>query len=163
MKPIAIARTTFKERYGTPYQATSNRGLAEEWKGEQEPQIKSGYLELILDHVPLDAIKDLEGFEYIWAIAFMHMNNTWHPLVRPPREPDPHKKHGVFATRSPHRPNFVAMSALKVERIEGHRIHVESLDFLDNTPILDIKPYLPYADAFPDAKQGWTETLDNSR
>jgi hypothetical protein len=69
-------------------------------------------------------------------------------------------KRGVFATRSPHRPNPIGISALRLDRIEGLTLHVGELDILDGTPVLDIKPYLPYADAFPDSGTGWLENPD---
>lgn len=78
-------------------------------------------------------------------------------MVLPPR--GAHIKRGVFATRSPYRPNPIGMSAVKVDRIEGLRIFIRQFDLLDGTPILDIKPYLPYADSFPDSAAGWTEAL----
>jgi hypothetical protein len=80
--------------------------------------------------------------------------------VLPPRSD---KKRGVFATRSPHRPNPIGMSAVRLDRVEGLVVHVRDLDLLDGTPVIDIKPYLPYADAFPDARMGWLDAPDPRR
>lgn len=99
------------------------------------------------------ALEDLEGFERIWVIYLFHHNPHWKPKVRPPRGSE--HKVGVFATRAPYRPNPIGMSCVKLVKISGLRLTVEGADLLDGTPVLDIKPYLPYADAFPDAKVGW--------
>lgn len=104
-----------------------------------------------------EALKDLEGFERIFLIYRFHKNETWKPKVMPPRG---NKKRGVFATRSPHRPNFLGLSCVKLIKVDGLSLLIEDHDLLDGTPILDIKPYLVYADAFPNAKQGWLEELE---
>ncbi|MEE3258838.1 MAG: tRNA (N6-threonylcarbamoyladenosine(37)-N6)-methyltransferase TrmO [Candidatus Latescibacterota bacterium] len=97
----------------------------------------------------------LADFARIWVLYELHLNETWHPLVEPPRA-GMHKL-GVFATRSPHRPNRLGMSCVRLLDIDGGRLHVGQHDLLDGTPVLDIKPYLPYADAFPDARAGWVD------
>lgn len=99
------------------------------------------------------ALEDLEGFERIWLIYVFHHNPHWKPKVLPPRGSD--RKVGVFATRAPYRPNPLGMSCVKLVSIQGLRLTVEGADLLDGTPVLDIKPYLPYADSFPDARTGW--------
>ncbi len=106
------------------------------------------------------ALQDLSDFSHIWVLYRFHLNEEWKPMVTPPRGTD--KKIGVFATRSPHRPNFIGMSCLEVQMIDGLSIYVKGHDILDGTPILDIKPYLPYADSFPKAKTGWIEGVDQS-
>ncbi len=106
------------------------------------------------------ALDDLEGIERIWIIYLFHLNQkNWKPKVNPPRNPDGIKR-GVFATRAPYRPNPIGMSCVKVSKIKGLKIWVNECDLLDSTPILDIKPYLPYADSFPEAKIGWLEDID---
>jgi tRNA-Thr(GGU) m(6)t(6)A37 methyltransferase TsaA len=105
------------------------------------------------------ALKDLEGFERIWLIYDFHHNENWKPMVMPPR--GPRVKRGVFATRSPYRPGGIGMSCVELVRIEGLQLFVKGFDLLDQTPILDIKPYLPYSDAFPQARAGWTEGLED--
>jgi tRNA-Thr(GGU) m(6)t(6)A37 methyltransferase TsaA len=102
------------------------------------------------------ALEDLAGFEKIWLIYWFHRNRTWKPKVLPPRSKD-FKKRGVFATRSPHRPNPIGLSLVTLVSIEGRVLKVADTDLLDGTPILDIKPYLPYAEAFSDAKMGWLD------
>jgi tRNA-Thr(GGU) m(6)t(6)A37 methyltransferase TsaA len=104
------------------------------------------------------ALKDLAGFERIWLLYDFHHNSNWKPLVKPPR--GPHEKRGVFATRSPYRPNPLGLTCVELVKVEGLKIYVKSHDLLDGTPILDIKPYLPYADAFPDSKIGWLEGIE---
>lgn len=101
-----------------------------------------------------DALADLDGFDTIWVIFLFHQNQNWHPMVRPPRHTD--RKVGLFATRSPYRPNPIGISAVHLERIQGLELWISRHDLLDGTPILDIKPYLPYADSFPYASRGWT-------
>jgi len=106
------------------------------------------------------AIKDLEGFDRIWVIYRFHLNNNWKPMVTPPRHT--RKKVGVFATRAPHRPNQIGISCVKLENIKGLEISISESDILDGSPVLDIKPYLPYSDSFPDAATGWVKSgLEN--
>jgi tRNA-Thr(GGU) m(6)t(6)A37 methyltransferase TsaA len=152
LTPIAIARSPYKERFGTPRQASVT---AESRDGE----VREGVIEL-LPHVRAEALHSLEGFDYVWVIYLFHLNQNdrWPTLVRPPRDPD--RQHGVLATRSPHRPNPIGLSALRIARVEGRAVHVRGLDLLDGTPVLDLKPYVPYADAFPDARAGWVDEAD---
>ncbi|MBE0645791.1 MAG: tRNA (N6-threonylcarbamoyladenosine(37)-N6)-methyltransferase TrmO [Bacteroidetes bacterium] len=99
------------------------------------------------------ALDDLEGFERIWLIYVFHLNTGWKPRVHVPR----HRadKVGVFATRAPYRPNPVGLSCVRLLGIDGLTLHIAECDLLDGTPVLDIKPYLPYADSFTDAATGW--------
>ncbi|MFI5252902.1 MAG: tRNA (N6-threonylcarbamoyladenosine(37)-N6)-methyltransferase TrmO [Bacteroidota bacterium] len=106
------------------------------------------------------ALHDLEGFERIWILFWFDKNKDWSPKVLPPRSG--RTKRGVFSTRSPHRPNPLGLSLCKLLKVNGLSVHVENPDLLDGTPILDIKPYLPYAEAFPDSRSGWLETIDQS-
>jgi tRNA-Thr(GGU) m(6)t(6)A37 methyltransferase TsaA len=149
LRPMAVVRSPYKERYGTPRQASVLD------PGEREPQ--EGIIEL-LDWVPAPALKDLDGFDYIWVIALLHLNESWKPVLSPPRDPS-RQGRGVLATRAPHRPNFLGLSALQLLRVQGREIHVRGLDLLDGTPVLDVKPYVPYADAFPEAGAGWVGPL----
>jgi tRNA-Thr(GGU) m(6)t(6)A37 methyltransferase TsaA len=100
------------------------------------------------------ALEDLDGWDFIWVVFWFHLNTGWRPKVLPPRSS---QRRGVFSTRSPHRPNPLGLSVLKLERVEGLILHVANLDLVDGTPVLDIKPYVPYADALPEAKTGWLE------
>lgn len=106
------------------------------------------------------ALQDLDGFDRIFVIYHFDRNDSWKPKVLPPRG---EKKRGVFATRSPHRPNFLGLSCLELVGIDGLTLNVKNHDLLDGTPIFDIKPYLVYADSFPDAKQGWLDELETEK
>jgi tRNA-Thr(GGU) m(6)t(6)A37 methyltransferase TsaA len=101
------------------------------------------------------ALEDLERWELIWVIFWFHLNPGWRPKVLPPRSTTGRK--GVFATRSPHRPNPLGMSVVRLERIEGLVLHISDADMLDGTPVLDLKPYVAYTDAHPGAGAGWLE------
>jgi len=118
----------------------------------------AGYIELIKGENYEQALKDLNGFDYIWIIFVFHHNSTWKPVTNPPYN-DGNGKKGTFATRSPYRPNPIGMSCVRLEKISGNRIYVSASDILNNTPVLDIKPYIPDYDSFPDASRGW---LDNA-
>ncbi len=102
------------------------------------------------------ALEDIAGWERLWVIFWFHHNAGWRPKVLPPRSGAGRK--GVFATRAPHRPNPLGLSVVRLERVAGLQLFVRDVDMLDGTPVLDIKPYLPYADAFPDSRHGWLET-----
>lgn len=106
------------------------------------------------------ALEDLDGFSKIWLIYWFDRNENWKPKVLPPRGPA--VKRGVFATRSPHRPNPIGLSLVDLIEIKGRTLYLGNVDLLDKTPILDIKPYLPYAEAFPEAKAGWLEGLSST-
>jgi len=99
-------------------------------------------------------LQDLSGFSRIWLLFCFHRHQTWRPLVVPPRHRT--RKVGVFASRSPYRPNPLGLSCVRLLEVRQNEIIVSGHDLLDGTPILDIKPYLPYADSFPDATPGWT-------
>ncbi len=104
------------------------------------------------------ALEDLNGFEYIWVLFWFHQNKNWKPKVLPPNSG--RIKHGVFATRSPHRPNLIGLSLCKLLEVHGRTICIENPDMLDRTPVLDIKPYIPHAEAFPNARAGWIEAMN---
>jgi tRNA-Thr(GGU) m(6)t(6)A37 methyltransferase TsaA len=147
-KPIGIAQTPFTQRFGIPRQP----GLVPEARG---------IIKLGRDPDFLHAIKGLEQFTHLWLIFVFHAHggNKWKPTIRPPRLGG-QVKMGVLASRSPHRPNPIGLSAVELDRIDfeakgGPEIHVKGIDLLDGTPILDIKPYLPYADSIPNAGSGW--------
>lgn len=115
-----------------------------------------GVIRLLPGHNYEHALEDLEGWERIWVIFWFHLNPGWRPKVLPPRSASGRK--GVFSTRSPHRPNPLGLSALKLVRVEGLDVHVRGVDLLDGTPVLDIKPYVAYTDAWPDSRAGWLAT-----
>ena len=103
------------------------------------------------------ALRDLEGFERIWVIFQFHENEGWRPTTRPPVPPKGRDRVGTFASRSPYRPNPIGLSCVRLLKIEGLTLFVDEADLLNETPVLDIKPYIPMADAFPEAKAGWVE------
>ncbi|MBD5168908.1 MAG: tRNA (N6-threonylcarbamoyladenosine(37)-N6)-methyltransferase TrmO [Oscillibacter sp.] len=149
IKPIAHINTDFKEKFGIPRQS----GLVEALRASIvfEPEYR----------VP-DAVRGLEEFSHIWLLwefSRAHREN-WSPTVRPPRLGG-NKRVGVFATRSPFRPNALGLSAVRLEGVEtdGPVLYVSGADLLDGTPIYDIKPYLPYADAIPGASGGFTDQM----
>jgi tRNA-Thr(GGU) m(6)t(6)A37 methyltransferase TsaA len=145
LSAIGIVRSDYRERHGTPRQSTV---------GEK----KRSRIELFTDRVPQEALQGLEGIEYLWVIAWLHLNRHWNPTVIPPR--GPRVRRGVLATRAPHRPNQLGLSATRLIAVRGSVLVVEGLDLLDKTPVLDIKPYIPYADAHPNASAGWVDELD---
>ncbi|MBO4344943.1 MAG: tRNA (N6-threonylcarbamoyladenosine(37)-N6)-methyltransferase TrmO [Victivallales bacterium] len=106
------------------------------------------------------ALYRLDSFSHIWLVFLFDKNTTWKPMILPPRHT--RRKVGLFASRSPYRPSGIGMSCVRLVSVNGLDIHVQGHDLLDGTPILDIKPYLPYADSFPDASLGWTAEDDSS-
>ena len=152
MKVIARIRTDFPTKFGIPRQS----GLVESLKARIvfEPEYRNPA-----------ALRGLDGFSHIWLIwEFSEaLRDGWSPTVRPPRLGG-NKRVGVFATRSPFRPNSLGLSSVRLERIEtdsefGPVLHVAGADLLDNTPIYDIKPYLPHVDSHPDAQGGFAAPL----
>ena len=113
----------------------------------------SGSIELG-ETIPLEALDDLAGFERIWVITWLDRASGWKPKVTPPRGDG---KRGVFATRAPHRPNPIGLSCVRLVSIEGRTLTIDDHDLLDGTPVIDLKPYLPYSEAFAEARAGWAE------
>ncbi len=151
MEPIGVIHSLYTERHGTPRQAVIH--------GRDRPEaFEPAQVRLFPDRIPEKALRDLDGFDRIWLLTWLHLNPKWGPLVRPPRGS---KRRGVLATRSPHHPNPIGLSAVDVERVEGLIIHIRGCDLIAGTPVLDIKPYVPYCDAFPASKAGWVDELDD--
>ncbi len=164
-KVIARIRSDFHDKFGIPRQSGLLKGLKSRIVFEPEFRIA-------------DALRGLEGFSHLWLLWIFSENvrsdekgeNRWSPTVRPPRLGG-NKRLGVFATRSSFRPNPLAMSCVKIEKIllgdsgsaedraQGPQIVVSGADLMDGTPLVDIKPYLPYADAIPDAEGGFAEAV----
>ena len=146
MQPIAYIRSPFAEKFGVPRQ------------GNLAPHVIS---EIVFEPAfrNEDCVRGLEKFSHLWLIWQFHCNGQeWHPTVRPPRLGG-NTRLGVFATRSPFRPNGLGLSVVKLVSVEpGPVIRVSGADMVDGTPIFDIKPYVPYSDAIPDAAGGFTET-----
>ena len=148
MKSIARIRSDFPTKFGIPRQS----GLVQALRSTVvfEPEYRNP-----------DALRGLEGFDYIWLIwqFSASVREDWSPTVRPPRLGG-NVRMGVFATRSPFRPNPIGLSSVRLEQIELHPelgplLHVTGADLMDGTPILDIKPYVPYADSHPEAAGGF--------
>ena len=148
--PVGVVRSPYVERHGTPRQATVGDvdtvgviALNPEFRG---------------------SLKSLSGFDYVWVLAHMHLQTgkLRRFQIKPPRGND---RHGVFATRAPHRPSPISLSALKLVGVDEEKLEitVRGLDLLDGTPVLDVKPYVPYCDAFPDARVGWVDALEDER
>ena len=149
MRPIGYVRSPYAQRIDAPHQATVVEGTSTGSPAE-------AVIELEPD-LPEEALRGLEGFERIWVIFVFHRSQGWAPLVRPPRG---RLKRGVLATRSPHRPNAIGLSAVELVAVEGRTLRLRGVDFLDGTPVLDVKPYVPYADAFPGSRAGWIDEVD---
>ena len=145
LSPIGWVRSPYQRRFGTPQQAAAFDSHAE------------AILEFDAARIPEAALADLAGIERLWVLSLLHRGGTWAATVRPPR--GTRQRRGLFATRSPDRPNPIGLSAVRLLRVEGHRLHVRGVDLIDGTPILDVKPYIPYADAFPDSKAGWIDEI----
>ena len=148
--PIGLVRTPYARRIDAPHQPTvvegTETGAPVEATLELDPSL------------PETVLRDLEGFDRIWLIFAFHQSEGWAPLVQPPR--GPRGKRGVLATRSPHRPNAIGLSSVELVAVEGRTLRLRGVDLLDGTPVLDLKPYVPYADAFPGARAGWIDAVD---
>ncbi|MCR4607270.1 MAG: tRNA (N6-threonylcarbamoyladenosine(37)-N6)-methyltransferase TrmO [Oscillospiraceae bacterium] len=146
IEPIARIKTDFPGKFGIPRQS----GIA----GELE-----GIIEFEKDYADREAIRGIEEFTHLWLIWGFSENESWSPTVRPPRLGGNVRK-GVFATRSPFRPNGLGLSCVRLLRVEDSgqgmpKLIVGGVDLMDGTPIYDIKPYIPYADSIPDASSGF--------
>ena len=148
MKVIAHIRSDFSSKFGVPRQS----GLVDSLEAAIvfEPEYRNA-----------DAVRGMEGFSHLWLIWAFHqaVRDTWSPTVRPPRLGG-NIRMGVFATRSPFRPNPIGLSSVRLDRVEttaehGPVIYVRGADLVDGTPIFDIKPYIPYADSHPEAVGGF--------
>ena len=148
MRAIARVHSDFPSKFGVPRQS----GLVEDLTSTLvfEPEFRSE-----------DALRGLEGFSHLWLVWVFHQaaQRDWSPTVRPPRLGG-NARMGVFATRSPFRPNPIALSAVRLDGVErteawGTVLRLRGADLVDGTPVLDVKPYLPYADCIPDALGGF--------
>ncbi len=145
--PIGYFKCENSKKYAAPRQAV----LADKGEG----------VICLSEPINQDCINDLVGFDRVWLIYDFHCNEGWKAKVRPPRGSS--TKRSVFSTRSPYRPNSIGMSCVKLNKIDGLKILVSEFDLLDGTPILDIKPYLPYADSFKDSAIGWVAEQEESK
>jgi tRNA-Thr(GGU) m(6)t(6)A37 methyltransferase TsaA len=145
VRPIGTLRSCYGQKFGIPRQA----GLV---------PAATAVLELDPAVVTRDALRGLEGFSHVWVIFRFHLAADVKMTVRPPRLGGA-RRVGVLATRSPHRPNHLGLSAVALARVDldGLSLELRGGDFLDGTPVYDVKPYLPYADALPDATAAWAD------
>jgi len=146
---IGVIRSPYKEKFAVPRQP----GLVKSSGGE---------LHLIAPYNQADAVRGLEAFSHLWLLFIFHqtMEGGWRPTVRPPRLGG-NARMGVFATRSTFRPNPIGMSLVELKgiRCQGEQVILDlgSLDLVDGTPVVDIKPYLPFAEALPEAKASYAQ------
>lgn len=145
ISPIGFAYTDNKKQEGTPIQPRFAQGV----KGviELQEQYQGG-------------LKDLDGFERIWVIFWLHQAREYSLEVTPYRDT---VKRGLFSTRAPMRPNPIGISCVRLEKIEGNRLYISEVDLLDGTPVLDIKPYSKQFDAFETERNGWLDTSGEER
>ena len=149
IEPIAYIRTDFPEKFGIPRQSGRVSAL-------------QGRIVFERAYRNPDALREIEGFSHLWLIFDFSLahRKSWSATVRPPRLGG-NRRIGVFASRSPYRPNPLGLSCVRLERVEqtedGAELIVSGVDLLDGTPIFDIKPYIPYADCVPQAVGGYTE------
>ncbi len=138
-KPIGIIHSPFKEPKGTPIQPSGAKGI-------------NGTVEIFLEYA--QGIKDLEGFSHIILIYHFHLSKKSSLKVKPYLDDE---VHGVFAMRGPSRPNPIGISAVRLLRVEGTTLHIQDVDIVDGTPLLDIKPYVPEFDMREVGRIGWLE------
>ena len=136
-RPIGIIRSPYKETEGTPIQTTGAKGVG--GTAEIVPECAEG-------------LRDLEGFSHIILIYHFHLSRGYALTVKPFLDDTPR---GVFATRAPKRPNAIGISVVRLVKIEGTTLHIEGVDIVDSTPLLDIKPYVPEFDAKEAERTGW--------
>jgi len=148
LEPIGIVRTS----------------LATKVEAARQPRAAQGArarIELFPGRNFEHALEDLSSWKLIWVVFWFHHNPGWRPKVLPPRSTSGRK--GVFSTRSPHRPNPIGLSVVRLEKVEGLNVHILDADMLEGTPVLDIKPYVAYTDSHPDAGDGWLDEAEASR
>jgi tRNA-Thr(GGU) m(6)t(6)A37 methyltransferase TsaA len=137
--PIGIVHSPFKASEGTPIQPKAGKGYKAKIEVFQEYK---------------EGLKDLDGFSHIIVIYQFHLSKDYKLLVKPYLEEN---YHGVFATRAPKRPNQIGLSVVRLLSVDDHIIHIENVDMLDNTPVIDIKPYVGEFDHDEEIKAGWLE------
>ena len=144
VQPVGVMRSPYRYHLGTPRQP----GTCE------DGSVRKG--QIVLRPGLQNLVQDLDGFSHIWVLFWFNYSRGWNHTVKPPRDS---QHRGLYATRAPHRPNPLGLSVLALERVEGCLLTVGDHDILDGSPILDIKPYVRYADSRPDAVCGWVDEL----
>lgn len=143
MTPVGVMHSPYQFHPGTPRQPAAT----------SDPDVEGT---IVLRPGLQNLVRDLDGFSHIWVLFWFHYSRGWNHTVRPPRDGS---WRGLYATRAPHRPNPIGLSVVPLKRVEGRVLTVGAHDILNGTPILDIKPYVAYADAIPDARSGWVDEL----
>lgn len=143
IKPIGIIHTPFEQANGTPIQPVKGKGIR-------------GWVEINESYI--DGLKDLDGFERIWLLFWCDRASNVKMHVKPYMDD---AVRGVFATRSPSRPNSIGISCVRLVSIAGNRLEIEDVDMLNETPLLDIKPYVTKFDNFDVSHSGWTDNATN--
>lgn len=153
IKPIAYYRGPFGSKFGVPRQSSLSGEI-------------TGRIVFCKPFGVMEALRGLEGFSHIWLIWGFSANKPakgeWQPTVRPPRLGG-NTAMGVWATRSPFRPNHLGLSCVRLEKVEDEQLIVKGADLVDGTPIYDIKPYIAYADSFPDAVCGFASSAPEKK
>ena len=147
LQPIGFIRTQKQVKFHACHQPA-------------ESAAETNVLELLPDRRYEEALQDLAGFSRVWLVWWFHRNTDWRPKVLPPRGPA--KRRGVFATRSPHRPNPLGITPVQLIRVEGRNLVLGACDLVDGTPVFDIKPYIPAYDIFPEESAGWLDEVEES-
>ncbi len=138
-KPIGVIHSPFRDQEGMPIQPAGARGI-------------QGWIDINDDY--MEGLRNLEGFSHIILLYHFHLSNGYDLKLTPFLDK---AKKGLFSTRAPRRPNPIGLSVVKLVCIEGKIIKIENIDIADETPLLDIKPYVPAFDAFSDATSGWVK------
>ena len=140
-EPIGVVRSPWRYVHDAPRQS----GIDE-----------TAQAQIVLRRGMQTCLADLAGFDRVWILFVFSYARGWKEKVRPPRDT---RKRGVLATRSPHRPNPIGLSCVRLLGVRGRTLRIAGHDLLDGTPVLDVKPYLPYCDAHPGVRAGYTEGL----
>lgn len=147
VKAIGTIYSPFKQKLGIPRQPLLCPNV-------------TGTIVFEPEYAREDTLRALESFSHLWLIYWCHKSDSWRETIKPPRLGGKEKV-GFFATRSPHRPNPLGLSVVKLEKINSDfSLEVSGLDILDGTPLIDLKPYLPMWDSLPDANNGWVDQTD---
>ncbi len=139
-RPVGVVRSPYRYVHDAPRQAG--------------PGAPSSPARIVLRRGLQNAVRDLAGFDRVWVVSVLSYVRGARLTVVPPRDT---VRRGVFATRAPHRPNPIGLSCVRLLEVRGRTLTVDEHDLLDGTPVLDVKPYLPYCDAYPGARAGWVD------
>lgn len=145
LRPIGFVRSGKSEKFAARHQPL-------------EGSTESSVLEWTDPAAMREAVQDLDGFTRIWLVWWFHRNRGWRPLVLPPRGPA--RRRGVLATRSPHRPNPLGLTAVRLLGVTARGLVLGPCDLVEGTPVFDVKPYIPAYDAFPSERAGWMDAVE---